>query len=70
MRTGGDWWVYQRKYPELRAYGNPPDFARELLIHRSESGLETGVMQMPREAEEPAPETEAPTEPPVEAEGE
>ena len=70
LRTGGDWWVYQRKYPELRAYGNPPDFARELLIHRSESGLETGVMQMPRDAEEPAPETEAPTEPPVEAEGE
>jgi len=84
LRTGGDWWVYQRKNPELRAYGNPPDFARELLIHRSESGLETGVMQMPREdaesggeaeesttAEEPSESGAEPTpDAPAEAEGE
>lgn len=31
VRNHGDWWIYQLLREELAAYGNPPDFARDLL---------------------------------------
>jgi hypothetical protein len=31
VRSAGDWWVCQMQYDEIRSYGNPPDFARNLL---------------------------------------
>jgi hypothetical protein len=32
--NGADWWVYQMTLDELNAYGNPPDFARQLFKTR------------------------------------
>jgi hypothetical protein len=32
VRSGGDWWVYQMSTEELIAYGNPPDYARKVLM--------------------------------------
>ena len=34
IRTGGDWWIYTWKTPEIAAYGNPPLEAMELLKQR------------------------------------
>ena len=34
LRNGGDWWMYQLSDAELLAYGNPPDFARQVLFDR------------------------------------
>lgn len=30
--TDGDWWNYSMSTAELAAYGNPPDFARQILL--------------------------------------
>jgi len=34
VRTGGEWWMYSMSNEEMAAYGNPPDFARQLLTKR------------------------------------
>ncbi|MEZ5339273.1 MAG: hypothetical protein R3F46_13570 [bacterium] len=34
VRTGNDWWMYQLDDSELIAYGNPPDFARDMIFKR------------------------------------
>ena len=39
VRVVGDWWVYQWKTSELVAYGNPPDFAREMFIDKNAQGI-------------------------------
>jgi hypothetical protein len=34
VRNAGEWWVYAMTEAELNAYGNPPEFAREILEKR------------------------------------
>lgn len=67
IRTGGDWWVYQRKNPELLAYGNPPDFALKLLKLQSEAGDDPSAIEIPTAPpEEPGAADEEPAEQPDE----
>jgi hypothetical protein len=48
VQSGGDWWIYSMKLPELAAYGNPPDNLRELLTKpRSGERTEVTIDQSP-----------------------
>ena len=46
----GEWWEYELRPRELNAYGNPPDFARDVLRKR----IGEQVLEMPAHAEAPA----------------
>ena len=46
VRSGGDWWVYKRKNSELNAYGNPPQFALNVLISESQGGQAAETIEL------------------------
>lgn len=41
VQSGGQWWIYQMKLPELATYGNPPDRYREMLDKPGDKGGKT-----------------------------
>lgn len=53
VRTGGDWWMYQLTNPELEAYGNPPDFARDVIFQQpyKEETLDMDAVEAQQERE-------------------
>jgi hypothetical protein len=54
MRASGDWWEYEMAPVELNAYGNPPDFARNILRKRH------GAQEIPSETQPPPGQTASP----------
>lgn len=54
MRAGRDWWEYEMAPVELNAYGNPPDFARNVLRRRR------GAQEVPSETQPPPEQTASP----------
>jgi hypothetical protein len=54
VRTDGDWWVYLLEPDELSCYGNPPDFARNIVATRKFDPTQAGAIAGAPEAQPPA----------------
>jgi hypothetical protein len=65
VRTNGDWWTFLEEPDELACYGNPPDFARD-IVARHNFNQEARQMLPPTGQPQPQPQgASAPPAPPA-----